>query len=260
MPGRRPGASGTLPRYIRPPTAPHLRAVLAAHLARSSKTRLTVRHVPNAFDARFPDSRFRAAIEAHGHARPRPSERGSVKGAPLPPRSLIFIKVNITGGRLFYSRCLESGANEKTADPHRVILDGAGRSCFLFDIRLTSKATLLCATRNDAKGQQPTSGRPSRAESSQISWPPILIEASADGYFNRGIVYGKSIHDGEIHRGDAALGSSRHRNACGTGGADRQRHGETDAPRAAHRGDGAAHCRRADHGDRVDQVPASHFL
>jgi hypothetical protein len=33
---------------------------------------------------------------------------------------LIFIKVNITGGRLFYSRCLESGANEETAGlPHR---------------------------------------------------------------------------------------------------------------------------------------------
>jgi hypothetical protein len=95
-----------------------LRAVLAAHLARGSITRLTVRHVPNASDARFPESRFRAAIEAHGHA--RPSERGSVKGALLPPRSLIFIKVNITGERLFYSRCLESGANEETAGlPHR---------------------------------------------------------------------------------------------------------------------------------------------
>ena len=35
---------------------------------------------------------------------------------------------------------------------------------------------------------------------------------------------------------------------------------QTGAPRLTHRGDGAARCRRADHGDRVDQEPAGHFL
>ena len=73
----------------------------------------------------------------------------------------------------------------------------------------------------------------------------------------------KSIDDGAIHRGDAALGACRHCDARGDGrtdGADRRRGGQATAPRATQRGDGAARGRRADHGDRVDQDPASHFL
>src|SRR5271169_67658 len=43
---------------------------------------------------------------------------------------------------------------------------------------------------------------------------PILIDASADRHFN-GSWHGRSVHDGAIHRGDAALGGSRHCDARG---------------------------------------------
>ena len=59
------------------------------------------------------------------------------------------------------------------------------------------------------------------------------------------------------HRG------SYHSDARGDGrtrGADRRRRGEAGATRANHRGDGSPRGRRADHGDRVDQESAGHFL
>ena len=98
-----------------------------------------------------------------------------------------------------------------------------------------------------------------------------LIDVGADSHFNRS--------DGMANRLATARSTvkmprrarSRHCNARGdrrTDGADRRRRrrdrrarrGKTGAPRATHRGDGAARCRRADHGDCVDQDPAGHVL
>ena len=90
---------------------------------------------------------------------------------------------------------------------------------------------------------------------------PILTRARTG--ISTGVWHGKSIYDGAIHPGDAAFGLSRHCDARGDGrpdGADRRRRAETGAPGGSHRGDGAARCGRADHGDRVDQEPAGHVL
>ena len=89
--------------------------------------------------------------------------------------------------------------------------------------------------------QQLTSGR--RVGVSQITWSPILIDPSADKHFQR--EHGKSICDGAIHRGEAALGVCRHRDARGDGrtdGADRRLRGETSAPlrQPVRRGRGAS--------------------
>src|SRR6185437_10584737 len=75
--------------------------------------------------------------------------------------------------------------------------------------------------------------------------------------------HGKSIYDGAIYRGCAARVARHHCDARGDGrtdGADCRRGGQGAAPRATQRGNGAARGRRADHGDRVNQDPASHFL
>src|SRR5712664_4818137 len=59
------------------------------------------------------------------------------------------------------------------------------------------KHTFLSPAVTSEKCQKATSGRSSRVGASQISWSPILIDASADRHFNRGM-HGKSIHDGAI--------------------------------------------------------------
>src|SRR5712664_2956602 len=74
--------------------------------------------------------------------------------------------------------------------------------------------TFLSPAVTSEKCQKATSGRSSRVGASQISWSPILIDASADRHFNRGM-HGKSIHDGAIRRGDAALGRAQHCDARG---------------------------------------------
>ena len=91
-------------------------------------------------------------------------------------------------------------------------------------------------------------------------WP--LINAIANAGFNRGW-HEKSTDDEAIQSADAALDAPRHRDTCGDGStnrAERRRICKTAAPRATHRGDGAAHCMRPDHGDRVDQEPTSYLL
>ena len=98
-----------------------------------------------------------------------------------------------------------SMATAGTARSHLLRISGARKSVFA----VTGEATRLprTAQRNDAMCQKATSGRSSRVGVSQISWSPILIDASADRHFNRGM-HGKSIHDGAIRRGDAAMGGT----------------------------------------------------
>ncbi len=51
------------------------------------------------------------------------------------------------------------------------------------------KPTFACAAISVAEGQQPTSRRSSRVGVTQISWSPILIDASADRHFDRDMAW-----------------------------------------------------------------------
>jgi len=145
---------------------------------------------------------------------------------------------------------------------NQLLRDFRRRSVFDFCNTIPRQADMPSGRWHVSYLPKATSGRSSRVEVSRISWSPILIDASVDSNFNRGM-HGESILDDTIHRGEAALGASHHCYPRGGGrgdGADRRRHGETGAPRRTHRGDGATRGGRADHGDRVDQEPAGHFL
>jgi hypothetical protein len=86
---------------------------------------------------------------------------------------------------------------------------------------------------------------------SQSRFRDLTLDRSKHGLASTGVWHGRSIYDDAVTR--SAFENSPNRYVCGyrrTDGDDRRRRRERAGP--IRRGDGAARCRRANHGDRVD--------